>query len=74
MKEKTKYMFWQHLDLTVVRNGLYLPLINLNWIISAGMMHLMDHEQVNDDLARLMETEGLDIQLSYDGLRIPVRL
>ncbi|KAF8648069.1 hypothetical protein HU200_065107 [Digitaria exilis] len=39
-----------------------------------GMMHLMDHEKVNDDLARLMETEGLDIQLSYDGLRIPVRL
>ncbi|KAL6599315.1 hypothetical protein ACP70R_045809 [Stipagrostis hirtigluma subsp. patula] len=39
-----------------------------------GMMHLMDHEKVNNDLARLMETEGLDIQLSYDGLRIPVRL
>ncbi|CAL5081123.1 unnamed protein product [Urochloa decumbens] len=39
-----------------------------------GMMHLMDHEKVNSDLARLMETEGLDIQLSYDGLRIPVRL
>ncbi|KAF7072310.1 hypothetical protein CFC21_077458 [Triticum aestivum] len=39
-----------------------------------GMMHLMDHEKVNDDLARLMETEGLDVQLSYDGLSIPVRL
>uniref|UniRef100_A0ACD5Y2N5 Uncharacterized protein n=1 Tax=Avena sativa TaxID=4498 RepID=A0ACD5Y2N5_AVESA len=39
-----------------------------------GMMHLMDHEKVNGDLARLMETEGLDIQLSYDGLSIPVRL
>ncbi|TVU09314.1 hypothetical protein EJB05_42778, partial [Eragrostis curvula] len=39
-----------------------------------GMMHLMDHEKVNNDLAKLMETEGLDIQLSYDGLRIPVRL
>jgi hypothetical protein len=38
------------------------------------MMHLMDHEKVNNDLAGLMETEGLDIQLSYDGLRIPVRL
>ncbi|XP_066397293.1 putative hydrolase C777.06c isoform X2 [Miscanthus floridulus] len=36
-----------------------------------GMMHLMDHEKVNSDLARLMQTEGLDIQLSYDGLRIP---
>ena len=38
------------------------------------MMHLMDHEKVNNDLSALMETEGLDIQLSYDGLRIPVRL
>ncbi|KAG2634688.1 putative hydrolase C777.06c isoform X1 [Panicum virgatum] len=39
-----------------------------------GMMHLIDHEKVNNDLSGLMETEGLDIQLSYDGLRIPVRL
>ncbi|XP_059640956.1 putative hydrolase C777.06c isoform X1 [Cornus florida] len=39
-----------------------------------GMMHLMDHEKVNADLAKLMETEGLDIQLSYDGLRVPVTL
>ncbi|KAG8481825.1 hypothetical protein CXB51_027200 [Gossypium anomalum] len=39
-----------------------------------GMMHLMDHEKVNEYLENLMETEGLDIQLSYDGLRIPVSL
>ncbi|KAE7999096.1 hypothetical protein FH972_003576 [Carpinus fangiana] len=39
-----------------------------------GMMHLMDHEKVNDYLLKLMETEGLDVQLSYDGLRIPVML
>ncbi|TXG68571.1 hypothetical protein EZV62_003506 [Acer yangbiense] len=39
-----------------------------------GMMHLMDHEKVNEGLTKLMETEGLDIQLSYDGLRIPVTL
>ncbi|KAL8137046.1 hypothetical protein V2J09_003047 [Rumex salicifolius] len=37
-----------------------------------GMMHLMDHEKVSDYLDGLMETEGLDVQLSYDGLRIPV--
>ncbi|BAF24909.2 Os09g0363800 [Oryza sativa Japonica Group] len=37
-----------------------------------GMMHLMDHEKVNNELAKLMETEGLDIQLSYDGLRVPI--
>ncbi|KAF3783122.1 putative hydrolase [Nymphaea thermarum] len=39
-----------------------------------GMMHLMDHDKVNEDLAKLMETEGLDVQLSYDGLRVPVKL
>ncbi|KAL5698684.1 hypothetical protein ACHQM5_029684 [Ranunculus cassubicifolius] len=39
-----------------------------------GMMHLMDHEIVNEQLAKLMESDGLDIQLSYDGLSIPVKL
>ncbi|XP_075664088.1 putative hydrolase C777.06c isoform X3 [Castanea sativa] len=39
-----------------------------------GMMHLMDHEKVNDYLMKLKETEGLDMQLSYDGLRVPVML
>lgn len=39
-----------------------------------GMMHLMDHEEVNSYLTKLLESEGLDAQLSYDGLRIPVKL
>ncbi|CAN1218140.1 Putative hydrolase C777.06c, partial [Linum perenne] len=39
-----------------------------------GMMHLMDHEKVNEYLMKLMETEGLDVQLSYDGLRVPLIL
>ncbi|XP_030457720.1 putative hydrolase C777.06c [Syzygium oleosum] len=39
-----------------------------------GMMHLMDHEVVNEDLKKLLETEGIDVQLSYDGLRIPITL
>ncbi|XWS20143.1 hypothetical protein CRYUN_Cryun31cG0075300 [Craigia yunnanensis] len=39
-----------------------------------GMMHLMDHEKVSEYLKKLMETEGLDVQLSYDGLRIPIAL
>ena len=34
----------------------------------------MDHEEVNGYLTNLKESEGLDVQLSYDGLRIPVRL
>lgn len=39
-----------------------------------GMMHLMDHEKVSECLSKLKDTEGLDVQLSYDGLRIPVKL
>ncbi|KAL7162633.1 hypothetical protein ACSBR2_043006 [Camellia fascicularis] len=39
-----------------------------------GMMHLMDHEKVNEGLIKLMDTEGLDVQLSYDGLRVPITL
>ncbi|KAF7814121.1 putative hydrolase [Senna tora] len=39
-----------------------------------GMMHLMDHEEVNGYLTKLLESEGLDVQLSYDGLRIPIKL
>lgn len=37
-------------------------------------MHLMDHEKVNGELIKLMDTEGLDVQLSYDGLRVPITL
>ncbi|KMZ76010.1 Beta-lactamase domain protein [Zostera marina] len=39
-----------------------------------GMMHLMDHDRENAYLLKLMETDGLDIQLSYDGLRIPITI
>ncbi|XP_019196830.1 PREDICTED: putative hydrolase C777.06c [Ipomoea nil] len=39
-----------------------------------GMMHLMDHETINEGFLKLKETEGLDVELSYDGLRVPVRL
>eukprot|EP00252_Welwitschia_mirabilis_P003354 TRINITY_DN1342_c0_g1_i2.p1 TRINITY_DN1342_c0_g1~~TRINITY_DN1342_c0_g1_i2.p1 ORF type:complete len:347 (+),score=33.92 TRINITY_DN1342_c0_g1_i2:234-1274(+) len=39
-----------------------------------GMMHLMHHDKINEELGQLMETEGLDVQLSYDGLCIPVNI
>jgi len=39
-----------------------------------GMMHLTPHEAVNEDLKKLLEMEGIDVQLSYDGLRIPIML
>lgn len=38
------------------------------------MMHLMDHEKVSEELEKLMDTEGLDVQLSYDGLRVPISI
>lgn len=38
------------------------------------MMHLMDHEKVNEHLMKLREKEGLDVQLSYDGLSVPITL
>ncbi|CAM6126925.1 unnamed protein product [Calypogeia fissa] len=37
-----------------------------------GMMHTMNHDKINQELAKLRESEGLDVQLSYDGMRIPV--
>lgn len=36
-------------------------------------MHTMDHDEVNRQLKDL-ESEGLDVQLSYDGLCIPISL
>ncbi|XP_042055219.1 uncharacterized protein LOC121799802 [Salvia splendens] len=36
-----------------------------------GMMHLMDHDKINEDLMKFKET---DMELSYDGLRVPVTL
>ncbi|XP_074268200.1 putative hydrolase C777.06c [Silene latifolia] len=39
-----------------------------------GMMHLMDHEEVSEYLSKLKDTEGLDVELSYDGLCVPVTL
>lgn len=39
-----------------------------------GMMHLMDHEKVNEELIKLKDSEGIDVELSYDGLRVPINL
>lgn len=39
-----------------------------------GMMHTMDHDSINRQLAELLTLEGLDVQLSYDGLQIPIDL
>jgi phosphoribosyl 1,2-cyclic phosphodiesterase len=38
------------------------------------MTHDFDHETTNVELAKLKKSEGLDVQLAYDGQRIPVDL
>lgn len=39
-----------------------------------GMMHTMDHHKINTFLAKLLESEGLDVQLSFDGMKLPIHL
>ncbi|CAM6019427.1 unnamed protein product [Sphagnum balticum] len=39
-----------------------------------GMMHNMDHDEINAQLAHLLDSEGLDVQLSYDGMQIAIDL
>ncbi|KAH7422859.1 hypothetical protein KP509_12G029000 [Ceratopteris richardii] len=39
-----------------------------------GMMHIMDHDHINEQLAKLLVSEGLDMQLSHDGLQMPIDL
>ncbi|KAK9131212.1 hypothetical protein Sjap_011699 [Stephania japonica] len=48
--------------------------INPKRTLFTGMMHLMDHEKVNEDLVKLKDSEGLNVELSYDGLCVPVSL
>ncbi|MFW6174617.1 MAG: MBL fold metallo-hydrolase [Chloroflexota bacterium] len=38
------------------------------------MTHDYDHDETNAELARLKRTEGIDVQLAHDGLRVPVTL
>ncbi len=38
------------------------------------MTHDNDHEKTNTELAKLKASEGLDIQLAYDGLKLEVAL
>eukprot|EP00898_Chlorokybus_atmophyticus_P007475 jgi/Chlat1/7729/Chrsp66S00567 len=39
-----------------------------------GMTHEFDHDVVNAELAEMMPELGIDVQLAYDGLRIPIDL
>lgn len=38
------------------------------------MTHDVDHESTNAQLAKLADTDGLDVQLAYDGLKLDVDL
>ncbi|CAI5520100.1 unnamed protein product [Closterium sp. Naga37s-1] len=39
-----------------------------------GMMHVMEHESVSAQLRQLQQQEGLDVDLAYDGMRVPIDL
>jgi len=39
-----------------------------------GMCHVIEHHQLNEELALLRESEGLDIELAYDSMCIDVNL
>ena len=39
-----------------------------------GMASLIDHDEANDKLREILDKEGLDVQLSYDGLKIDMWL
>ena len=34
------------------------------------IMCAVDHDETNYDLSKLLDTEGIDIQLAYDGMTI----
>jgi hypothetical protein len=34
----------------------------------------MDHDKINAELEKLLDSEGLDIQLSFDGMQVPINL
>eukprot|EP00658_Telonema_sp_P-2_P045882 TRINITY_DN3392_c0_g1_i12.p1 TRINITY_DN3392_c0_g1~~TRINITY_DN3392_c0_g1_i12.p1 ORF type:complete len:193 (+),score=31.51 TRINITY_DN3392_c0_g1_i12:787-1365(+) len=39
-----------------------------------GMSHLMEHEEWNQKLGLLLQDEGIDVQLAYDGMSMEVDL
>jgi len=39
-----------------------------------GMSHEMHYENMNKELSLLKDAEGLDVQLSFDGLKVPIVL
>lgn len=39
-----------------------------------GMTHEFEHYRVNEELAEWSKREGIDVQLAYDGLKIPIDL
>ena len=39
-----------------------------------GLSHEFDHSETNAELRRLLQEEGLDVQLARDGLQVPLHL
>lgn len=39
-----------------------------------GMTHQFEHDRDNEELAEWSKREGIDVQLAYDGLKVPINL
>jgi hypothetical protein len=46
----------------------------LHRTLLVGMLCTMEHVQENRELAKLRESEGLDVQLAYDGMHLQMNL
>jgi len=40
-------------------------------LVGIGSCEVGDHDEVNEELAMLRASEGLDVQLAYDGMLLP---
>jgi len=40
-------------------------------LVGMSSCEIGDHDEVNEELAALRESEGLDVQLAHDGMRLP---
>merc|ERR1711972_1166924 len=41
------------------------------FLVGMSSCELGDHDEVNEELATLRASEGLDVQLAHDGLQLP---
>lgn len=52
----------------------FVRLIRPKKALLTGLTHEFEHDSDNRELAKLLETEGIDVQLARDGLCVPMKL